>query len=173
MMLYKPCCGRTCLLGGCDTRDAGGCYCVCRLIDGINMHKKLLAGKAVYSDGAIAWGPAIEKKILSEEERTNFTEVLKSLEKHLEKYKLRREICKPVRKLKLIWCADAIKWPEGHTPSEQQIKSKKAHAEYHHARDINNKFRHGIQMPICVSNMKIFEQPVILNDNWIKNTVKK
>lgn len=35
-MKYKPCCGMRCMLGNCETRDSGGCYCTCRLVDYIH-----------------------------------------------------------------------------------------------------------------------------------------
>ena len=42
-MKYKPCCGSTCLLAHCETRDHGGCYCICRLIDHIESLKDTIA----------------------------------------------------------------------------------------------------------------------------------
>lgn len=32
------------MLGSCKTRDAGGCYCICRLIDSIETCKSILSG---------------------------------------------------------------------------------------------------------------------------------
>lgn len=30
---YKPCCDKRCMLFDCETREDGGCYCLCRLKD--------------------------------------------------------------------------------------------------------------------------------------------
>jgi len=46
-MKYKPCCGSRCLLGYCETRENGGCYCVCRLIDHIHTLEGLINGDIV------------------------------------------------------------------------------------------------------------------------------
>ena len=52
-MKYKPCCDRRCLKGNCQTRDHGGCYCVCRIIDAIGglelaVEGRMVAGGSVY-----------------------------------------------------------------------------------------------------------------------------
>lgn len=46
-MKYKPCCGRRCLLGNCETRESGGCYCVCQLVDHINTLEQLIKREIV------------------------------------------------------------------------------------------------------------------------------
>jgi hypothetical protein len=46
-MRYKPCCDRRCAVFGCEARDAGACYCVCRLIDEINNLKSVIKGVTV------------------------------------------------------------------------------------------------------------------------------
>ncbi len=42
--MYKSCCNRRCLLGTCKVRDAGGCYCVCLLVDQINTLESCISG---------------------------------------------------------------------------------------------------------------------------------
>jgi hypothetical protein len=42
MNKYNPCCDRRCLVYGCKTKETGGCYCVCRLIDAKNDYERIL-----------------------------------------------------------------------------------------------------------------------------------
>jgi hypothetical protein len=41
---YKSCCDQKCLLGRCNIRDNGGCYCACRLKDLIEHLKSVIDG---------------------------------------------------------------------------------------------------------------------------------
>ena len=41
---YKPCCQKRCLLANCETRDAGGCSCVCDLVDVIHNLEMVIEG---------------------------------------------------------------------------------------------------------------------------------
>jgi hypothetical protein len=73
---YKPCCDKRCLLVNCETRNKGGCYCVCALVDAESTLTKLLDG--TFSSIAIP---------LSGEERQKFELQLKSVTEKIEKYK--------------------------------------------------------------------------------------
>jgi hypothetical protein len=44
---YKPCCTRRCLLANCKTRNAGGCSCVCDLVDAIHNLEMVIEGTLV------------------------------------------------------------------------------------------------------------------------------
>lgn len=46
-MKYAPCCNSICLLSHCETRESGGCYCVCLINDHINSLQKLINGESV------------------------------------------------------------------------------------------------------------------------------
>ena len=47
MVRYKACCNTTCLVSRCETREAGGCYCVCRLVDQIHNLEQVIEGVVV------------------------------------------------------------------------------------------------------------------------------
>lgn len=98
-MKYKPCCGRTCLSAVCETRDSGGCYCICRKIDEINCLKATLEGTFV-ARGCV-YIPDPEKRAeflnnMSQEERSlegdylvnEAPRMLKELEEQLKEYLL-------------------------------------------------------------------------------------
>jgi hypothetical protein len=105
--IYKPCCESTCLLGKCDTREAGGCYCICRLVDRINGLKRCINpgenGRDIYySTGAAIYYPTKElfeqaHKALSPEELQFFDnyrlvvapKLLEVAEHELETYKIK------------------------------------------------------------------------------------
>lgn len=46
-MKYKSCCNRRCLLANCVTRESGGCYCVCSIMDHILTLEDLINGTRV------------------------------------------------------------------------------------------------------------------------------
>lgn len=54
---YKPCCGRRCLLGICQTRAEGGCYCLCRLKDYEDECLSISEGRSYRSNGAVVYLP--------------------------------------------------------------------------------------------------------------------
>lgn len=98
-MKYKPCCGYVCLNAICETRDAGGCYCVCRKVDAINRLKDTIEGTLV-GRGCV-YIPDPEKRAaflekMSHEERAlerdyvvkEAPHCLKELEEQLEDYLL-------------------------------------------------------------------------------------
>ena len=41
---YRPCCDRRCCLCHCKTSSAGGCYCVCRIVDSIQHLQDVIDG---------------------------------------------------------------------------------------------------------------------------------
>lgn len=57
MVRYKACCGATCMVAGCETKDAGGCYCVCRLMDAKNSLEMIIDGKMLTYRGGQIWIP--------------------------------------------------------------------------------------------------------------------
>ncbi len=96
-MKYKPCCKRRCLLGSCEIRESGGCYCVCRLVDNINIMKGVIDGTIL--DHGCLFIPDEEKRKeylnrKSEEERekqlyyrnVEAPEILIKLQNSLESY---------------------------------------------------------------------------------------
>lgn len=54
---YKPCCNRRCLVNGCEIKDKGGCYCVCRLKDSENQCLNLLDGQSYRENEGIIYVP--------------------------------------------------------------------------------------------------------------------
>lgn len=46
-----------CLLGHCEIRDKGGCYCACRYHDYISSLKRLIDGTAISCMGAVIYIP--------------------------------------------------------------------------------------------------------------------
>jgi hypothetical protein len=70
---YKPCCGRRCLVHGCKIREAGGCYCVCRLMDSINTFNTVIEGRSLHKASVYIPDDAIRQKAwdsLSDEQKT-------------------------------------------------------------------------------------------------------
>ena len=60
-MKYKPCCDRRCLVHGCEIREKGGCYCLCRMFDSISSLESVLQGNTILSEGGQIYYPDIEK----------------------------------------------------------------------------------------------------------------
>ncbi len=54
---YKPCCENRCLVHGCETKEYGGCYCLCRLKDAENHCIGLLEGTHFRQGGGIIYVP--------------------------------------------------------------------------------------------------------------------
>ncbi len=51
MEIYKPCCELACLVAGCKTRESGGCYCLCKLIDKKNdLTSNSIIAKTVFNN---------------------------------------------------------------------------------------------------------------------------
>lgn len=69
---YKPCCGRRCLNFTCETRENGGCYCLCRLIDYIHTLEDIIHDRGVIKYGRIYLLPGSFEKFkenMNEEEK--------------------------------------------------------------------------------------------------------
>lgn len=49
-MKWKPCCDKRCCVGNCEIREAGGCYCVCRLYDRLNHLNNVQNGRTIVSE---------------------------------------------------------------------------------------------------------------------------
>lgn len=88
MTQYTLCCNSVCLLGNCKTREAGGCYCVCRLKDAESSCISLIEGKSyrkngciIYENGRIAIPLEGKEKEEVEEQLKNIREILKRYEK--------------------------------------------------------------------------------------------
>lgn len=73
-MKYKPCCDSVCLLSYCETREAGGCYCVCRIKDSESSLISELKGETFRQREARVYVPGrgiplegdVEEKVLEE-----------------------------------------------------------------------------------------------------------
>ncbi len=85
---YKPCCGRRCLLGSCETRESGGCYCLCRLKDHENTLNDLLSGKVFQKDVGIIYIPNKTQIPLTGEEREEIIKKLEKLKIKLKEYEI-------------------------------------------------------------------------------------
>ncbi len=75
MNKYKACCGKRCMVFGCETKEHGGCYCLCRLKDSENQCIMLLEGKSFRHSGGIIYQPSripipLEGNEKEEEEKT-------------------------------------------------------------------------------------------------------
>lgn len=75
-MKYNPCCDKRCLVHGCQIREEGGCYCLCRLMDHLSQIKSASLGHTIYQGGGIIFYPDIEEAKshldrLSEEDKHN------------------------------------------------------------------------------------------------------
>jgi hypothetical protein len=47
-MKYKPCCGKRCMVAGCETKEQGACYCICRMHDQIRDLERIIEGRTLY-----------------------------------------------------------------------------------------------------------------------------
>ena len=47
-MKYKPCCGKRCMVLGCETKEQGACYCICRMHDQISHLESIIEGSTLY-----------------------------------------------------------------------------------------------------------------------------
>ena len=91
MMKYKPCCGTGCLVGGCRTREAGGCYCVCRLKDREQTLQDLIYGKCYRRNGVIVYEAGIEKVPVHANDRRLALAELEKVRERLKKYEIEEE----------------------------------------------------------------------------------
>lgn len=82
---YKPCCAKRCLLGNCETRDSGGCYCVCSLKDLESSLISQLSGNSFRKGDAIIYIPGHLTEV-SEEEKNKIQQELQLVRDKLRKY---------------------------------------------------------------------------------------
>lgn len=47
-MKYKPCCEKRCMVAGCEAKEQGACYCICRFIDSMKNLESVIEGKTLY-----------------------------------------------------------------------------------------------------------------------------
>lgn len=85
-MKYKPCCDLRCLLSKCETRDCGGCYCVCRLKDFEKSCLSLLEGRSYRSSGCIIYEPGRTPIPLEGEEKEKVLADLEHIRNKLKTY---------------------------------------------------------------------------------------
>lgn len=86
MKLYTPCCNTVCLLGNCETRENGGCYCVCRLKDAESSCISLLEGKSYRKNGGIIYEPRRIPIPLVGEEKNQVEDNLKTIRERIKSY---------------------------------------------------------------------------------------
>ncbi len=87
-MKYKNCCDRSCLLSHCETRNNGGCYCVCRLKDAENTCISLLEGKSYRSGVGIIYEPGRHKPLTEGEEKEKTLQQLANIRMRLKEYEI-------------------------------------------------------------------------------------
>ncbi len=85
-MKYKPCCSSRCLLGTCETRDNGGCYCVCRWKDAESTCISLLEGRSFRHGGGIIYEPNRIPVPLKGDEKDQISQQLEAIRERLKKY---------------------------------------------------------------------------------------
>jgi hypothetical protein len=87
MTKYKPCCGRRCPLGNCETREEGGCYCLCRLKDAESSYLSLLAGSSYRYSGAQIY---VSGKTfpLSDDEKKEYHSGLEQIREKIKDYEI-------------------------------------------------------------------------------------
>jgi hypothetical protein len=63
-MKFKACCAYQCALGGCETRENGGCYCLCRLFDRLHALENVIEGKqfVLPSGGSVYYAEEEDRK---------------------------------------------------------------------------------------------------------------
>lgn len=81
---YKSCCNIKCALAHCETREQGGCYCVCRLKDQENQLQSLIAGQMYEQDGCIIYRP--ERSCEPPDNKCILEKRLKAIRLQLKKY---------------------------------------------------------------------------------------
>lgn len=87
-MKYKTCCARRCMVHGCDTKDNGGCYCLCRLKDREHTLLSLLDGTSYREKGFIIYEPGRIKTPLGGFEKDNATKDLDEVRKRIKEYEI-------------------------------------------------------------------------------------
>ena|ERR1700691_974357 len=87
-MKYKPCCGHKCMLANCEISEAGGCYCICRLVDYIEDIEDVLSGEMIYQNGAFIFHPKGKKKKPEKSIEIEMKEKLEKARARLKKFEL-------------------------------------------------------------------------------------
>ena len=87
-MKYKSCCKRSCLLYSCETREAGGCHCVCQLKDQESILERLLSGRMRKEGACITFVPGREEVPLEGMEKEDTQERLDECRKKLKEYEV-------------------------------------------------------------------------------------
>lgn len=85
---YKPCCGRICGLGGCQTQEDGGCYCLCRLKDKEQMLLSLLDGTSYQVNGAVIYEPGRVKTPAGGFFKENYLRELEKVRERIKTYEI-------------------------------------------------------------------------------------
>ncbi len=86
MKKYKPCCSNRCLLGNCETRDDGGCYCLCRLKDSEHNLMNVLEGRTCLKNGLFIYSPNIIPKPIEGEEKEKIEKRLQDVRDKIKEY---------------------------------------------------------------------------------------
>lgn len=86
-MKYKSCCTSRCLLGTCETRDNGGCYCVCRLKDHEKTQLSLIEGSSYAHKGMVIYEPG-KKTVPTPEDVKRYQERLGVIRTKLKEYEI-------------------------------------------------------------------------------------
>lgn len=89
-MKYKPCCNRRCLLGHCETREAGGCHCVCYLKDAEHTIESLIDGRTYKVGDGIIFDPRRPRKPLEGERKDEALKQLEEIKSRLKEYEILR-----------------------------------------------------------------------------------
>ena len=87
MKKYKPCCDLKCLNGRCETRENGGCYCLCRMIDRESSLLLALEGALSRKEGYSIYVPGRYIEV-SQDEKNKLTKELYQLREKIKKYEI-------------------------------------------------------------------------------------
>ncbi len=91
-MKYKKCCDRICLVRGCNIRENGGCYCVCRLHDAIKQQERVISGNVYWLNGGVIYEPGRTPIPLEGDEKEQAETKLVILNEKMKKYEIADEI---------------------------------------------------------------------------------
>lgn len=87
---YKPCCSRRCMLGSCATREAGGCYHTCGLVDAEKTCLSLMEGTSYRQKGGIIYIPG-RLVPLEGDEKAEIENQLANIRERLKEYEINDE----------------------------------------------------------------------------------
>lgn len=91
-MKYKPCCNRRCMVAGCEHKEQGACYCICRFIDSMKHLESIIAGRTLYDGVGMQYIPddKYREEVLnswSEDKKETFRKFKEEAPKLLKRYK--------------------------------------------------------------------------------------